>query len=113
MINPIPFLTVLIVDHRVVEIINMAGSFPGGRMHEASGIDTDDVLIHAGHTVPPVTLEIFSQFTAPLAIIIYCLEAVIDFAAGKNKAIFFRVRDNCLEPVAVICHMPSLLALSR
>src|SRR5688572_18449 len=93
MIDPVSFLTVFVIDHRVIEIINMARSFPRGRMHENGSINTHNILIHAGHTIPPIVLYIFFEFTSPLPVIIYRLEAIVDFTTGKYKTIFFSVRD--------------------
>src|SRR5215204_180100 len=104
MINPVSFFTVFIIDHGVIEIINVTRGFPYRWMHEDGGIYTHYIFIHAGHTIPPVIFDIFFQFTAPLAIIIYCLKSIINFAVGKNKTILFGMRNNCLEPVLIVCH---------
>src|SRR4030095_924998 len=104
MINTVSFLAVLIIDHRVVEIINVSRSFPGCWMHEDSSINAHDVLIHPGYAVPPIIFDIFFQFTAPLTIIIYSLKPIINFAAGKNKAILFCMRYYCLESILIVCH---------
>ena len=89
MINPVSFLTVLIIDHRVVEIINMTLAFQVvGCMKMAASIPTMFSYIRV-MLFPPVILDIFFQFAAPLAIIIYSLQSIINFTAGKNKTILF------------------------
>ena len=66
-------------------------------MHENGSINTHNIFMHLGHAFPPIIPDIFFQFTAHLAIIIYCLQSIINFAAGKNKTILFAMRNNCLE----------------
>ena len=94
MINTVSFFAVLIIDHRVVEIINVPAGFPGGGMHENGGINTHDVLMQLGHALPPVIPDIFFQFTSPLAVIIHGLQAFVNFTAGENKSILFAMRNN-------------------
>ena len=89
MINPVSFLAVFIIDHRIVEIINVPAGLPCGWMHEDSRINTHNIFMHTGHAIPPIIPDIFFQFTAPLTIIIYCLQSIIYFTAGKYKTIFF------------------------
>ena len=48
MINPVTFLAVFIINHRVIEIINVPAGLPGGGMHENSSIDPHDIFMHAG-----------------------------------------------------------------
>ena len=41
----ITLLGVAVVDQRIIERVHVTGGFPGRRVHEDSGIDTDDVLM--------------------------------------------------------------------
>jgi hypothetical protein len=63
-------------------------------MHEDGRINAHNVFIHAGHAIPPIILDIFFQFAAPLTIVVDRLQPIINFTAGKNKAIFFGMRNN-------------------
>ena len=104
MIHSVAFLAILIINHRVVEVVNVAAGFPGGGVHKNGGINTNNVFMQLGHALPPVVFNIFLQFTAVLAIIIYGAESVINFAALEYKTVFFAVPNNCLEPVCIVCH---------
>src|SRR5262245_32682729 len=98
-IHPVSLFTVLIVDHRVIEIIDMTACLPRRWVHENRRINTYNVLIHAVHAVPPLIFYISFQLATPLAIIINCLEAVIYFTGWKNKAVLFAMRNYCLKPL--------------
>ena len=55
-------LGILVVDQRVVESVDVAGGFPGGRMHEDGRVDADDVVVQRRHELPPVFLDIILEF---------------------------------------------------
>ena len=63
-----------------------------------------DVLVHLHHAFPPEILDVFLEFAAPLAVIIYSLQPVVDLGTGKNKAILLAMRNDRLEFVAIVCH---------
>ena len=49
-------------------------------MHEDAGIDTYDVLIEAGHSLPPVFLDIVFELYSHLAVVVNGGETVINLA---------------------------------
>ena len=105
-IRAITLLRVPVVDQRIIERIDMTGGFPCRRVHEDSGIDTDDVLMQQGHRIPPITLDIVLQLYAVLTIVIHCAETVIDLAGRKNETVLLAMRDDFLKCffLCLLCH---------
>ena len=58
MIHPVSLLAILVIDHRVAEIIHMSRCFPGGRVHENSRVNTHNIIMELGHAFPPVIPDI-------------------------------------------------------
>ena len=56
----------------------MTGSLPNPRMHEYAGIDTYYILIEAGHSIPPVLLDVVFEFNSHLAVIVNGCKSVIN-----------------------------------
>src|SRR5687767_5408957 len=103
-INAVTFFAVLIVDHRIAEAVYVAGSFPGGRVHENGGVDAYDVLVHLGHAFPPIVAYILFQLGAVLAIVVYGTQAIVYFTGWENESVFFTMRYNRLEFILICCH---------
>ena len=79
-VGAVPLLGVLVVDQRVVEGAHVAGGLPDAGVHEDAGINAHDVLVEAGHCVPPILLYVVFQLDAHLAIVIDSGQAVVDLA---------------------------------
>ena len=79
-VRAVAFLAVLIIYHRVVEGIHMAGSLPHCRVHEDSRVETNDVLVHLHHRFPPVLPDVLLQLHSVLSVVIHGGEPVIDIA---------------------------------
>ena len=79
-IGAISLLGILIVDKRVVECAHVTGSLPNLRMHKDAGIDSNDILVKADHSVPPILLDIVLKFRTHLAVIINGSETIINLA---------------------------------
>ncbi len=73
-------------------------------MHEDGGIDAYDVLVEAGHGLPPVVLDVVFELYAHLAIVVNCGQAVIDFGGGENESVLLTMGDKHLEKF-VLCHI--------
>ena len=101
----ISLLGILIIDKRVVECGYVTGCNPGFRMHEYAGVYTHNILVEAGHRIPPVLLDIVFEFNTKLAVIIHCGESVIDFTGRENITVFLTVGDKHLEQF-FLCHIP-------
>src|SRR6478609_1877462 len=103
MVNPVTFLAVLVIDHRVAEIINVATCFPRGWVHKDGSINAYNIFMHLRHALPPVIADIFFQLAAIGAIIVYCTQSIIDLTGGKYKAIFFGMGNYSLKTVFLLC----------
>ena len=101
----ITLLRVTVVDQRVVECIYVSGSFPCGRVHENSGINTDNVLVQQCHTVPPVALDVVFEFYAVLTIVIDGSQTIVYLARGEYKAVFLAMSYDFFEGFFLcLCH---------
>ena len=78
--SAIALLRVLVVNQRVVERIYVTRCLPDSRVHEDSRVDADNIFVQEHHALPPVLLDVVFQFHTHLRIIIYCAEAIINFA---------------------------------
>src|ERR1035437_667099 len=103
MIYTVAFLAILVIYHGVAEIVHMAACFPYGRVHEDSGVYAHNIIVHLGHTAPPVVAYISFKFSAKLPIIIHRAKAIIYLTRLKNESILFAVRYNILQLI-IICH---------
>ena len=77
-IGPVTLFGVLIVNEGVVEGTYVAGCFPNAGMHKDGAVNAHDVLIEAGHCLPPVVLDVVFELYAHLAIVIYSGQTVIN-----------------------------------
>src|SRR5689334_23354610 len=101
-VNPVSFFAVFVVDHGIAEIINVPRCLPGGWVHKYGGVHTYYVFMQLGHALPPVVADIFLEFTSPGAIVVYGAQTIINFAALKNKSIFFGVCNDRLEFISIV-----------
>jgi len=76
-IHTIAFIAILVIDHRVTEIIYVAACFPNGWVHKNSSVNTHNVFVHLCHAFPPFVTQVFFQLGTQLAIIIYCTQSII------------------------------------
>ncbi len=90
-IGTISLLGILVVDERVVKCAYVAGSFPNAGMHENSGIDAHDVLVQAGHRLPPIVFDVVFELDAHLAIIVNSGQAVVNLTGREDEAILLAV----------------------
>ena len=79
-VGAVTLLGVLVVDERIVKGRDMTGGDPGLGVHEHAGIDTDYVLMKAGHRSPPVILDVVLEFDSVLAVVIDGRETIVDLA---------------------------------
>ena len=93
-IDAVAFVAVLVVDHRVVEIIDVSAGFPSSRMHENGRVKTNDILLQLCHTPPPMVLDVLFQLAAHLTVVIDRLESVVDLTTGKNEPVFLAMCDD-------------------
>ena len=93
----VALFAVLIIDHRIVEGVHMARSFPGGGVHKDGRIDADNIVLHAGHAFPPEALKVIFQLYPVGAVVVYRLQAVVNFGAWVHKAILFGVGDDIFQ----------------
>ena len=110
-VGTIPLLGILIVDERVVEGAHVTGGLPDAGVHEDGRVDAHDVLVQAGHRLPPVILDVVLELDTHLAVIIHGGEAVVDFAGGENEAVLLAVGYQHLEKF-ILCHMQCILDFS-
>ena len=89
MVDTIPLLAVLVIDHRIAEIVYMAGSLPNGGMHEYRGVNADDIVMHARHGIPPMVPDIPLQLTPPWTVVVHGTQSVVDLARLKHKTVLF------------------------
>ena len=108
-VGTIAFLAVAIVDERIVESVDMTRSLPHGGVHEDGCIDTHDIAVEQHHRFPPIFLYIVFQFHTVLTVVVNGCESVVDFRAGKDKAIFLTVAYYLLENV-ILCHNLSFIS---
>ena len=78
-VGAIALFRVAVVDQGIVECIDMAGCFPDCRVHEYSGVDTHNIVVQEGHSVPPVALDIVFEFYAVLAVVVDGRQTVVYF----------------------------------
>jgi hypothetical protein len=71
-------------------------------MHEDGGVDAHDIVMHAGHGIPPLIPDVPLQFTAPGSVIIYGTQPVVDLARRENKTILLGMGNDGLELVGII-----------
>jgi hypothetical protein len=81
----------------------MAGSDPSLRVHEHARIYTHDILVEAGHSLPPVTLDVVLELNTHLAIVIDSRQPIINLAGREDESVFLAVRDQHLKEF-VLCH---------
>ena len=74
----ITFFRIFIVNQRIVECINVSGSFPDSRMHKNSGVDADNIFVQQHHAIPPVFLYIIFEFNTHLTIVIHSSQSIIN-----------------------------------
>ena len=98
-VGAVALLAVLVVNERVVEGVDVAGSLPRRGVHENRGVDAHDVLVHADHGCPPVLLDVVLQLAAELPVIVGGAQSIVNLAAGKDKPVLFRVADDFLQSV--------------
>ena len=73
------------IDHRVTEIIDVTGSFPGPRVRDDGAVDTDNVFTLAHHSAPPELLQVIFEFDTQRAVVPKPGDAAIDLAGGINE----------------------------
>ena len=96
-VGSIPLLGVFIVNQRVVEGTYVAGCLPDPGVHEDARVDTDYVLVEAGHGVPPVLFDVVLEFGTHLAVVVDGCETVVDLARRENETVLLAVRDKHFE----------------
>ena len=74
----ITLLGIAVIDEWVVECIHVSGSFPDGRVHKDSGVDSHDILVHEHHALPPILLYIVLQFHTVLTIVVDSSESIVN-----------------------------------
>ncbi len=100
-IRAIALLTVLVVDHGIIEGIHVTRGFPRGGMHKNRRVDAHDVVVHVHHALPPIFADIFFQFDTVLSVIINGTETVVNFAGWKNEPVFFGVGNDFFKQVVL------------
>ena len=81
----------------------MATGFPHQRVHEDGSVDTDDVLVEQYHRLPPVLFDIIFKLDAVLSIVVDGGQAIVDFTAWEDEAVFLAMAYNLLEYI-FLCH---------
>ena len=107
-IGAIAFFGVFVVDERIVESGHMAGSDPSLRVHEHARIYTHDILVEAGHSLPPVTFDVILKLNTHLAIVIDGRQSIVNLAGREDESVFLAVCDKHLEEF-VLCHFRYIL----
>jgi len=73
------------VEHWVLEVADMAGSFPYARMHDDRAVEPDNVLAQLGHGFPPAGLDVALHLNAERAVVPEAVDAAVDFRSLENK----------------------------
>ena len=103
-VGTVSFLGILVVDERIVERRHVAGRHPGLGVHEHAGIDAHDILVEAGHRLPPVPLDVVLELDAHLAVVVYGGESVINFTRRENESVLLAMGYENLEKF-ILCHI--------
>ena len=77
-VGTITFFAVAVINQWVIERIYVTGSFPCCRVHEDSGIDTDNILMQQRHRIPPVALDVILQLDTVLTVVIHSAQTVVN-----------------------------------
>ena len=90
-IGPVALLGIFVVDEGVVEGSYVSGGLPDARVHENSGVNAHDILIQAGHGLPPIVFDVVFELDTHLAIVINGCQTVVNLAGREDKAILLAV----------------------
>ena len=92
-VGTVTFLAVAVINQRVIERIYVSRSFPRCRVHEDSGIDTDNVLMQQRHRIPPIFLDVILQLHAILTVVINSAQTVVNLTGGKYESVLLAMCD--------------------
>src|SRR5579872_6263914 len=104
MIDTIALFAILVIDHRVAEVIDVTAGLPCRGMHKDGGIDPYNILVELCHAFPPMILDILLELTAVLTIVIDSAQSVIDLAGREDKTVFLTMRNDRLKLIGVRRH---------
>ena len=96
-VSAVAFFAVFVVDQRVVEGINVPTGAPHRGVHKNCGIQSDDVVLHLHHGLPPVGSQVVFEHYSVLTVVIDGAESAIEFARLKNKTVLFGVGNYSFE----------------
>jgi hypothetical protein len=94
MIRPEARLARPAVDQGIVEVHDVAGSFPDTRMHQDAGVEPDHVAATLDKRLPPELLDVVAQLDAQRTEVPRIGEAAIDVGSGKDEATALGERDD-------------------
>ena len=89
----VAFFAILIIYEWIVECVHVTRCFPSGWVHEDTCINTHDILVEHGHSIPPVFLDVVLEFYAVLSVVIHGAKSVVNLAAREDEAVLFAVCD--------------------
>ena len=102
-IGAVALFGIAVVDHGIVEAVDMAGCFPGSGMHEYGCIKPHHILVELYHRLPPQLFQILLQLHPIGAIVVDGLQSIVYFTGRINESVFLGVRDDVLQIDLLTC----------
>jgi len=72
-------------------------------VHENGGVDPHNILIQAGHGLPPVAADIVFQLHPVLPVVLNGAKPVVNLARRENETVLLAVRNKFFEKF-FLCH---------
>ena len=77
------------IDHRILEVTDVAGGFPYFRVHDDRAVEADHVFAGLDNGFPPALFDVALQLDAERAVVPEAVDAAVDFRGLENKAAAF------------------------
>ena len=96
-IGAVPLFAVFVVDHRVVERIDVTARLPHGGVHKNGRIQAHHIALKLYHCLPPILAKVVFEEHAILAVVVHGAQPVVELARLKNKTVLFGVGNDALK----------------
>src|SRR5690625_7540769 len=84
-ICPVSLFGLFVVNHGVIKPLHMGARLPHFGMHEDSSIHTHNIVVMAGHGIPPLLAGVSFLLRSPGSVIVNGSQASINFWRLKDK----------------------------
>src|SRR5690554_2949085 len=79
-------LTLTAVNHWIAEVLYVPTSLPDARVHQNRSIEANDVIMQAGHLLPPEITDVILQLNSQRTVVVGPVEPSVDLTRLEDES---------------------------